>query len=545
MVGCGEDEAEEEASASPEFEFFDAPGSGDLRLGVVDYLTNAPIEGAGVTIDGGQLTTDASGHVSVTAKTGRQEVTVSAPGYLEWQHDLPVVGGESGFRAYLAPRAEAQDVDASAGSTITAGEVTIDFPAGAFSEDTEVSATWIEEQSNVMPDSPLFTDEKGQVHEIFGVLHLQAGSEPEAQLNESATIRVPVPRDGYTGEYRQYSIGPDGEWQYPESPTEGSDGYAHFQVGSLFGFLGFGRNLNAAGRSLGSGTTTDSNTVRVTACEGEVLLHKKDDTEPIELCENGVLIKPTPTLGPEDRIETGADGRAELRYPNRARVWMKPEARIKFPPEGESASNWSLLKGRIRSLYRRIPGATTLIECGSCGPRMPTAVAAVRGTVFDFSVGEPCGPKLEFQEMSYAVHEGEVQFTCPYQEFTLVSGKGAKACVDVTGDEPGADAGDPVDAGAGTDAATGSDTGAGGITCEQWCTRGEEEMAAECIDNDGTPGEWNQAGCVSKCECFKEVCADQVDCLEDPDRHACDRLACLDALGADPCDWQMQFECRL
>jgi hypothetical protein len=82
------------------------------------------------------------------------------------------------------------------------------------------------------------------------------------------------------------------------------------------------------------------------------------------------------------QVRTGVDGRAELRFANKASVWMKPSTNVALEQQGARRNRIVLTVG---SLKIRVPhlGFRDKFEI-----KTPTAVASVRGTVFSASADE-------------------------------------------------------------------------------------------------------------------------------------------------------------
>jgi hypothetical protein len=124
--------------------------------------------------------------------------------------------------------------------------------------------------------------------------------------------------------------------------------------------------------------------IPILAAAGPITLKNASGTVEIKPAADAVWSQARPgTAVPSGaEVRTGVDGRAELRFANKASVWMKPSTKVALEQQGARRNRIVMMVG---SLKIRVPhlGFRDKFEI-----RTPTAVASVRGTVFSASADE-------------------------------------------------------------------------------------------------------------------------------------------------------------
>jgi hypothetical protein len=125
----------------------------------------------------------------------------------------------------LVAQAAPQTVTAT-GGTVTAGSMTLQFPAGAYAASTSVVATAYDGTAVPSVSGPVrYVDANGTGWEVLEALDVQVPSEPA----QPVTLKAPVPLGTAASDVALVDL-VGGAWANPVAPTSVSGGWATFSV---------------------------------------------------------------------------------------------------------------------------------------------------------------------------------------------------------------------------------------------------------------------------------------------------------------------------
>lgn len=467
---CGDTDS----GASIDLRLQPVPPTGRLSLEVSSE--QGSVTEASVTVDGDLLgKTDAAGVFDVELPTGRHRVKVTAPGFMDWEHDLPVFGRSWQDQISMARLSPPTLVTADQATPIKVGAAALVFPAGAYANDVEMQAALVEGTNNANPGSYMFTDEGGTARVVVYALHVRLPSEPAT----AATLEIAPPPGTPTDALLLFHLNDAGDATEPIAPTQVVDGKAVFPVAHFSDLL---LTAKATGE-----------VARIRALAGLVEVQVPPDT-------SWARAQPGQRL-PEGTILRTRGGSARLSYPSETEVFIDSNSTFLVSAQTTAIerlgtsyrriSVWSMrLQKRLQKKFR-----VRNTYGGTC---------SVRGSIASWE-SAPLAQDPSLEEIDFQVYEGEGVCTLASgEEVVIPQGQWAVGVLPVgTEGTPGTtDAGtsDTRDAGADGSVAMGA-TLQGGVTLVSEPMQITEDppcVAAIRIDLDVTVTNFDGAGSPSR-----------------------------------------------
>ncbi|MFO0663501.1 MAG: PEGA domain-containing protein [Polyangiaceae bacterium] len=467
---------------------------------------------ATVTIDGQVLgKSNGQGVFELELPTGRHHLKITASGYVDWEHDLPVVGEPVQHELSMASLPEPTIVTTNQPvTTLQVGQATLVFPMGAFTSDVPVTsvpvqAALIPGASNAHPGSYLFMDAGGETRVVLGALHIRSPMQPKT----SVFVAFPVPPDVPPDSLRLFHLDAEGEAIEPTAPTQVADGAATFSV-SHFSTLVLTKKAEAkivAGIVDLVGvaeTRTPPSTTWSTAKEGQVLA---EGTE-VRTVGNHTWARLTYGFGTEIRL--GPNSSFVVTADPMGLAWVGFNVR-------REVVKWQ------RKLKKKFEVRQPL--GGTC---------SIRGSIASWK-SEPVATQSNLEEIDFQVYEGEgVCNLASGQEIIIPSGQKAVGQVPVgpeSSSSPNSDAGAPLSCG----------TVPG---CSEFCASMEKLALQQCAEKKGTvSSEFNYPNCLSACTCLSQSCPTALPCVANPSCPGCPP-ECINAVNGCP-TWGGWLKCTI
>ncbi|MFN0252873.1 MAG: hypothetical protein ACKV2T_38725 [Kofleriaceae bacterium] len=154
---------------------------------VRDHATARPIADATVSIGSAVTTTDDAGSFLVAAPLGMQDVRISLLGYVPFEDEIGVSGGNLELAVRLAT-ASAPNSIGVAGGSVTVDGVAIEVAAGLVPDGSRIGATFFGDGRLGAASGRMVFEARGESWRVFGQLHLDTET-PDVAM----TLRIPLP----------------------------------------------------------------------------------------------------------------------------------------------------------------------------------------------------------------------------------------------------------------------------------------------------------------------------------------------------------------
>lgn len=336
-----------------------ASAIGALTGHVIDATTKLPLAAQVAVGDEASQEASADGAFEVTGPLGRTRLTVSLAGYVTKTREVGFTTLPTALPSVrLLAKAAGQAVS-SAGGTVSAGDATLSFPAGAYASDVVVSATLFgQRQIGAAPGDVQFTEDGAINHRVLSVLHVEVETQPSVPV--TVTMTVPPSATGVT--VGLYTLNTSQHWDERIAPTSVAGGVASFQV-PHFSDLALVVDAPMDDPSVGYIATNVDEGVTI----GDVAL-----------LEGDIIPAATSTLTP-------AGGSVSIISPPGDQIDVAPGSNF----EWLSAIDSRLLYGKLRAFV--VKGLNWASPQPRYQVRIPAGICGVRGTAFDVAVQEECG----------------------------------------------------------------------------------------------------------------------------------------------------------
>jgi hypothetical protein len=376
---------------------------------VIDADTGNPIVEAQVLVGGQTVRVRPDGTFEAEAAAGRVAVRVRGDGFLDTAREVPV-GPEAFSMPFKLARKEPAQPVGQAGGTLRFREAQLQVPAGAFSDGSSVSLTYLSRiRVASISASPQFVDADSVPRRAVATATLESSAMPSAAVR----VRIPVPMDATPDSVRGYLIDDEGKWSTTMTPQTVAGGMAEFSVsgGARFGVALDARH--ADGSHVGYVVVEGGDSPMMT---GDVVASASDIV---------AISQPLALVDPQgSRIEVAPASRMRVEVP------AQPDSAATRAPVAAYAGNATLSSGRMRVVVAAPAGADASAPV-RLSVRGQAATFSARGGAFALSTCSGGGGAVDVLE----VGEGTVDATFQDKVSSLAAGESATFCPGCSGDQ--------------------------------------------------------------------------------------------------------------